>query len=51
MLSSWINKDIEQKKDNAPSTSLLMHNDEKNEHLNENLKNIEIESLIDDCFN
>ncbi|MBW0529459.1 hypothetical protein O181_069174 [Austropuccinia psidii MF-1] len=51
MLSSWINKNTEQKKDNAPSTSLLIHNVEKDEHLNENLKSIEIESLIDDCFN
>lgn len=47
MLSSWINKNTGRKKDNAPSTSLLIHNDEKDEHLNGNLKSIKIKSLIE----
>lgn len=54
MLSSWINKkdnNIEQKKDDAPSTSLLIQSGEKNEHLNDNLKSIEIKSITDDCYN
>lgn len=51
MLSSWVNKNTEQNKNNAPSTSLLVHNGKKDEHLNDNLKSIEIESVIDDCFN
>jgi hypothetical protein len=52
MLSSWINKkddNTEQKKDDGPSTSLLIQFGEKDEHLNDNLKSIEIES--NDCYN
>lgn len=42
---------LNKKKDDAPSTSLLIQSGEKDDHLNDNLKMIEIESITDDCHN
>jgi hypothetical protein len=42
---------LSKKKDDAPLTNLLIQSGEREENLNGNLKNIEIESTIDDCYN